>query len=422
MAKIRKRFIIPLLCALIFLLGMKFFGAEVFTSLAVNNLEKKNYKGAVKLADTALYLEPENREARLAYIKALLGLPPSYATQKAIFDFTQSNQNDEADRLAEEKIFQWRNFALQKSGENYIQNAPMDAKVIHWDKNSFPLSVSFSQEVSVPSYYEMKARTAFDTWQRMSDGFFKFEYTNGDADIEVKFVPLGLSARGEQGHLGNPAFTTPLIENGKLKKMTIFVHDRDRHSRYYPQDAVYTFVLHEISHALGVMGHSQNANDLMYMSNMATVATGIEAGISRADLNTLYLLYTLVPDITNSTNYDTKGQIYAPVVLGSEKDIIKRKIEEAQAYIKKAPFQVSGYIDLAVLYARIEDFDSAETTLDRGMSVSKNNMEKYLIYYNLAVLYMEKGDKKGALNYAHQAQSISNNPEIQSLIFEIKAE
>ena len=207
-----------------------------------------------------------------------------------------------------------------------------------------------------------------------------------------------------------------------LKKMTIFVHDRDRHSRYYPQDAVYTFVLHEISHALGVMGHSQNANDLMYMSNMATVATGIEAGISRADLNTLYLLYTLVPDITNSTNYDTKGQIYAPVVLGSEKDIIKRKIEEAQTYIKKAPFQVSGYIDLAVLYARIEDFDSAETTLDRGMSVSKNNMEKYLIYYNLAVLYMEKGDKKGALNYAHQAQSISNNPEIQSLISEIKAE
>lgn len=421
MAKIRKRFIIPLSITLVLVLGIKFFGAEVLTSIATADVHKKNYKNAEKMADAALYLEPDNEDARLAYIKAVTELPPSFDIQKAIFDFTQSKHNDEADKIAEQKIFEWRKFALTKSGENYIQNAPMDTKIVHWDKKSFPLTVSFYKEANVPDYYEMKARTAFDTWERISNGFFRFNYTDGDADIEVRFVPLGLSGRGERGHLGNPAFTTPLIKKDKLKKMTIFMHDRDRHSRYYPQDAVYTFILHEIAHALGVMGHSQNANDLMYMSNMATVVTGIEASITNADLNTLYLLYNLVPDITNTDNYDTKGQIYAPIVLGSEQDIIAKKIDEAQTYIKKAPFQVSGYIDLSVLYARVKDFDKAEETLEKAMSVSKNNTEKYLIYYNLAVLYMEKEDKNGALRYAQQAQSINNNPDIQSLIQEIKA-
>ncbi len=420
MAKIRKRFIIPLSCALVLVFGIRFFGAEIFTAIATTDLNKEHYKSAVKFADAALYLEPENRDARLVYIKSLTKMAPSYANQKAIFDFTRSKQNDEADRIAEKKISEWRDFALKKSGENYIYNAPMDTKVVHWDKNTFPLTVRFSRETRVPEYYEMKARTAFDTWQRVSDGFFRFDYTEGDADIEVKFVPLSVSSQGQQGHLGNPAFTTPVIKNNRLKKMVIYLHDRDRHARYYPQDAVYTFVLHEIAHALGVMGHSQNANDLMYMSNMATVVTGIEASITESDLNTLYLLYNLVPDITNTTEYDTKGQIYAPVVLGSEKDIIARKIDEAQTYIKKAPFQIGGYIDLSVLYARVEDFDSAETMLEKGLSVSRSSMDKYLIYYNLAVLYMEKNDKNGALNYAHQAQAISNNPEIQALISEIQ--
>lgn len=420
MAKIRKRFIIPLSCALVLVFGIRFFGAEIFTAIATTDLNKEHYKSAVKFADAALYLEPENRDARLVYIKSLTKMAPSYANQKAIFDFTRSKQNDEADRIAEKKISEWRDFALKKSGENYIYNAPMDTKVVHWDKNTFPLTVRFSRETRVPEYYEMKARTAFDTWQRVSDGFFRFDYTEGDADIEVKFVPLSVASQGQQGHLGNPAFTTPVIKNNRLKKMVIYLHDRDRHARYYPQDAVYTFVLHEIAHALGVMGHSQNANDLMYMSNMATVVTGIEASITESDLNTLYLLYNLVPDITNTTEYDTKGQIYAPVVLGSEKDIIARKIDEAQTYIKKAPFQIGGYIDLSVLYARVEDFDSAETMLEKGLSVSRSSMDKYLIYYNLAVLYMEKNDKNGALNYAHQAQAISNNPEIQALISEIQ--
>lgn len=421
MAKVRKRFIIPLSCALVFVLGVKFFGAEALTSLACSDIAKKNYKQAAKLADAALYLEPENAQARLAYVKSLAGLPPSCAVQKAMFDFTQSKYKDEADRIAEAQIQKWRDFALKKSGENYIFNAPFDTKVLHWDRSTFPLTVSFSTDAHVPDYYLMQARTAFDTWQRVSDGFFKFEFVDGSADIEVKIVPLALSGGGERGHLGNPAFTTPLIKKDKLKKMSIFLYDRDRRGRYYPQDAVYTFVLHEIAHALGVMGHSQNPNDLMYMSNMASVATGQQAAISEADLNTLYLLYAMVPDITNSDRYDTKGGIYAPVVLGSEQEIVEKKISEAREYIQKAPFQVSGYIDLAVLYARVREYDTAKSVLEQGMRVSKNDIDRYIINYNLAVLFMEKGDKNGALEYARQAQALNNNPDIQALIAEMQA-
>ena len=198
------------------------------------------------------------------------------------------------------------------------------------------------------------------------------------------------------------------------------MHNTNRYNRYYPDEAVYTFILHEIAHALGVMGHSPDPNDLMYMSNIASVVVGVETQIQKADLNTLYLLYSLVPDITNTDNYDTKGQIYAPIVLGSKQDIIARKIDEAREYIKNAPFQVSGYIDLAVLYASAKKYDEAEKALNTGLNVSKNQQEKYLIYYNFAILQMEKNAPHSALEYAKQAQSINNNPEIQALIEEIK--
>ena len=420
MKKIRKRVIVSLCALSLVVLCIRFFGAEILTSTAASQMSKGKYGSAAKSADAALFLEPENREARLVYIKALTNLPPSVSVQKAIFDFTQSKHFDEADNIAEAKVLEWRNFALKKTGKNYILHAPMDTLVMHWDKNSFPLTVSFVRETKVPEYYEMRARAAFETWEKESHGFFKFRFSDNNADIVVKFVPLGLSGKGERGYLGNPAFTVPDIKKNKLEKMTIYMHNTNRYNRYYPGEAVYTFILHEIAHTLGVMGHSPDPNDLMYMSNIASVVVGVETQIQKADLNTLYLLYSLVPDITNTDNYDTKGQIYAPIVLGSKQDIIARKIDEAREYIKNAPFQVSGYIDLAVLYASAKKYDEAEKALNTGLNVSKNQQEKYLIYYNFAILQMEKNAPHSALEYAKQAQSINNNPEIQALIEEIK--
>lgn len=420
MAKIRKRFIIPLCCALIFVLGLRFFGAELFTLLALKYLDNNNYKSAYKLAKNAVFLEPDNKASRLVYIRALCGLPPSFSVQKEIFEFTLSKYKDGADVIAENKIQQWRDFAMEKTGSNYIKNAPLDTKIIRWNRESFPLSVSFSGDADVPEYYLMRSRLAFDTWEKESGGFFNFKFADSNGDIQVKFIPFNVSSGGERGHLGNPAFTAPDIKNNKLKKMTIFVHDRDRFGRYYPEKAVYTFVLHEIGHALGMMGHSQNANDLMYMSNMAAVVTGIEPSLSKDDLNTLKLLYNMSPDITNTDKINTKGLIYSPVVLGSQEDILREKIIEAEDYIKKAPFQIGGYVDLAVLYAKAEDYSSAKYTLDKGMSVAKNDFDRYIVNYNMAVLHMEMGAKQDALRYAKQAQAFNDNADIQSLIAEIQ--
>ena len=94
MKKIRKRVIVSLCALSLVVLCIRFFGAEILTSTAASQMSKGKYGSAAKSADAALFLEPENREARLVYIKALTNLPPSVSVQKAVFDFTQSKHFD----------------------------------------------------------------------------------------------------------------------------------------------------------------------------------------------------------------------------------------------------------------------------------------------------------------------------------------
>jgi hypothetical protein len=54
---------------------------------------------------------------------------------------------------------------------------------------------------------------------------------------------------------------------------------------------VENLVTHEIGHALGMIGHSPNHNDMMYQD------TDVFSRISQRDLNTLKRLYRLTPDV-----------------------------------------------------------------------------------------------------------------------------
>ena len=57
--------------------------------------------------------------------------------------------------------------------------------------------------------------------------------------------------------------------------MTITIYDKDANGSYFSDRQLYNTVLHEIGHALGIMGHSYSTDDLMYMA---------EGGMSVADV------------------------------------------------------------------------------------------------------------------------------------------
>ena len=415
-------------CALAIIFGLIFKLLPVLLlRQGQNYLNNNEYVKAYHALKTAYNFDKHNKDYRYYYTMALTNLSPTVKVQKAIFEISESREDDSARQLAEMEISKWQDNILVNIGDNYIEQAPVDNRVIRWDEKSFPLKVAITNNnnTEFPSYYRTEILKAFAQWQDAAD-FIKFEETSSesDADIVVNILPLpqNVCEGGECRYV--VGFTTPLYKGALLKKMKITLYDKDPYGNYFSDKELYNTILHEIGHALGIMGHSYSSEDLMYMATQNSFYAPYRSSfqyLSSQDINTIKLLYKLIPDITNTPlkELDTKGLVYAPVVLGNSREMSSRKVEEAKNYIKNAPEIAGGYIDLGIAYAELNKTNEALKAMNKAVEVAKSDTEKYMAVYNLAVLYMNTGDLDKALDNARQAQKIYNSDDIKDLITNI---
>lgn len=390
-------------------------------------LDKKDYIKAHKCLKNAYNFDKKNKDYRYYYVQSLLRLSPTVTVQKEMFSIASSDDKDSAQTVAEAKIAEWRNNILSNIGNNYIEQAPSDKGIVRWSIEKFPLKIALVNQsnVEIPEYYNNEVYRAFSQWE-VSSQILKFSSTNNanDADILVKFENLPNDVCDGNGCKYVVGFTTPSIKNNILKKMTITLYTKDPNGNYFSDKELYNTILHEAGHALGIMGHSYSSDDLMYMategSNFYTPYRSSFQYLSSQDINTIKLLYKLVPAITNSEKVNTKGLVYAPIVLGTSKEISLRKLKDAQNYVKSAPDIPGGYVDLGIAYAELNKTHEAVKALQKALTLSKSDSDKYISYFNIAVVFVNSGDTKNALEYALKAQSISNNDEINELITNIR--
>lgn len=390
-------------------------------------LDKKDYIKAHKCLKNAYNFDKKNKDYRYYYVQSLLRLSPTVTVQKEMFNIASSDDKDSAQTVAEAKIAEWRNNILSNIGNNYIEQAPSDKGIVRWSIENFPLKIALVNQsnVEIPEYYNNEVYRAFSQWE-VSSQILKFSSTNNanDADILVKFENLPNDVCDGNGCKYVVGFTTPSIKNNILKKMTITLYTKDPNGNYFSDKELYNTILHEAGHALGIMGHSYSSDDLMYMategSNFYTPYRSSFQYLSSQDINTIKLLYKLVPAITNSEKVNTKGLVYAPIVLGTSKEISLRKLKDAQNYVKSAPDIPGGYVDLGIAYAELNKTHEAVKALQKALTLSKSDSDKYISYFNIAVVFVNSGDTKNALEYALKAQSISNNDEINELITNIR--
>ena len=390
-------------------------------------LDKKDYIKAHKCLKNAYNFDKKNKDYRYYYVQSLLRLSPTVTVQKEMFNIASSDDKDSAQTVAEAKIAEWRNNILSNIGNNYIEQAPSDKGIVRWSIEKFPLKIALVNQsnVEIPEYYNNEVYRAFSQWE-VSSQILKFSSTNNanDADILVKFENLPNDVCDGNGCKYVVGFTTPSIKNNILKKMTITLYTKDPNGNYFSDKELYNTILHEAGHALGIMGHSYSSDDLMYMategSNFYTPYRSSFQYLSSQDINTIKVLYKLVPAITNSEKVNTKGLVYAPIVLGTSKEISLRKLKDAQNYVKSAPDIPGGYVDLGVAYAELNKTHEAVKALQKALTLSKSDSDKYISYFNIAVVFVNSGDTKNALEYALKAQSISNNDEINELITNIR--
>lgn len=388
-------------------------------------LEHNNIVKAYKNLKAAYNFNPSNKDYRYYYVKVMCNLKPTEKIQKEMYELSQGGENDSAQKLAASQIEIWKANILSNIGSNYIEQAPFDKNLVRWDENTFPLKVRVEVPENTPEYYQTEIFKAFRQWA-LSTGFLRFEKAEkGQANIIVKFLPLPADVCKEGNCKYVVAYTNPKFSGRNLKSMTITMYDKDANGNLFSDKEIYNTILHEIGHALGVMGHSYSSDDLMYMStkkdpNFTRYRSDFQF-LSHKDINTIKLLYKLIPDISNTpmSHFNKDGLIYAPIVLGNDSDIGHRKLKEAENYVKSAPELPGGYIDLAIAYADLNKTKDAVEVLRKALELSKSDSEKFIVYYNIAVIYLNTNKLDEAEKYAQLAKNITNSEDINDLISNI---
>lgn len=384
--------------------------------LKANQKEKaaEFYEKAIDSGDTSL-------KARNNYVKILTELPADIKTQERLLKITKSPIYDEAQYMANSYLYDLRYEIFRKYPDNHITQATYNQNIVHWADGI--ITYGYVNPDKAPEYYLVEIENAFLTWEdalnEKLDKKFQFKKTDRTPQIVIRFNNSKTIAGRNEKFVA--AKTEPIINSNYLKNMVIDYYLTSPDGENFSQNQVYNTALHEIGHALGFMGHSDNSKNIMYMStDNITVSNDLRKSLSDSDINTIKLLYLIKPDITNKQS--PKGEYLKEIVLGNETETSNAKMREARTYIKKAPNLPNGYIDLADAYVTQKEYEKAVKCLDKALMLAKDNDTLCMIYYNLAITNFYLSNYEEAKSYLEKSGQYKNTETAQRLMAQIYSE
>jgi len=171
----------------------------------------------------------------------------------------------------------------------------MKTGLVRWKKSTMPITVHierFSEAAGFRPEYADILQTAWLDWSKASSG-----------RVRIKFVPYPYRARvvckwtdkrdPEPGlPLGHAGVTSIRHSDGNMiqANMRIRTDILQEAPRSMAPDLAYRTALHEVGHALGLLGHSDQPSDIMFGFCLPEDTAG---ALSMRDINTLIALYTL---------------------------------------------------------------------------------------------------------------------------------
>ena len=389
--------------------------SNVYSLLAAGSLKLDNIENGLNCYERSFDLGNTSSKDRLAYVRRLTELPINADYQEKLIKLLTYKIKDDAHSLAENYLKELRIEINNSYPDNYIRQASYNQKIMRW--NSLPITYSIEIQESIPKFYLTEIIKAFTTWQTATEDKISFKQIKDNANIKIVFRQNNIPSADTQNKT-IIAYTMPDIDADKLVSMQIKFNVKDPFGNYFSEQFIYDTALHEIAHALGVMGHSDFPDDILYLYSNGEQAKNENIPLlTQRDINTVNLLYEIKPEITN--NYDGKFKYHPMIVIGKDIDIANAKEREAEIYIETAPNLPTGYIDLAEAKTSMNDYKSAVKCLKKALSLSDSKKMQALILHNLAVVNFLDTNYQESLNYIQKSLDMNYTEESLHILAKI---
>ncbi len=281
--------------------------------------------------------------------------------------------------------------------DSYFRNVAKNGKIIRWNKETFPLKVYIQDSADVPEYYREVVMSAYQAWQRASEGLVSFEFVESpqDADMTCYFKNTD-----NKKSIGVHAFT---INGNKITASTIVFNKLDNKGHSLESKQLFSSALQEIGHSLGLTGASPSIYDVMY-----PIGTKFNTEITTRDLKTLALVYSVKPDVTNvpltaseSNNLFTVSEVLNTLNVPVTNDT--KNLDEVVAT------DVSTHLALAEQYRRRAEYSKAAKEYQAVAQSKSDRRSKSEVYYEIAVMYLDAEEFDNAKSCAEIAIATDEN-------------
>lgn len=324
----------------------------------------------------------------------------------------------------EDLLAKKREIINQKVGENYIDSVLSYGTLERWNPESFPLKVYIAKPSEVPATHLNEIKNAFVKWQDTTNGFITFTYVDNPeiADIVCSYPQdFYRSCNSDESSVTSKQYFI-YDENGYIKKSNIELTYKDCNGEVYSEDLVYAFALREIGHSLGLRGHSGRFQNKVLYYPVANKNESVRPEINVADINTLKLIYSVLPDRTNADfSEEQRSKLIRPEEVWGDK--VERSVSSERAIlynIELSPDIPSLHIALANHYSEQGKYDEALAVYSKSIVLLNDAAFKARVYVKVGDTYSSQHRYLEALEaYKLSLKSLNDKNNLFNVYFNL---
>ena len=280
--------------------------------------------------------------------------------------------------------------------DSYFRKVCQNGKIVRWNKNSLPLKVYIQDSKDVPTYYREVVMSAYQAWQRASEGLVRFEFVETPAEANMKCY---FKHNDNHNSIGVHAFS---VNGNRITDSNIVFNKVDIKGHSHDSKQLFSSALQEIGHSLGLTGNSPSIYDVMY-----PIGTKFNTEITPRDLKTLALLYSVVPDITNEPlTQEEKSQLFTPAEILSTLNVPVTDETDLNEFV---PSDLASHLALAEQYRKRAEYSKAAKEYQTVAQMKTDRRSKSEVYYEVAVMYLDAEEYDNAKSCADIAWATDEN-------------